>query len=144
MRGIAILLLIVLFFSLCWPAISKWLKRKAMEKADNYLRQAMGMPPREKKKGRTGRSHENDDYYRNAGSSQGYYSGGSGRRDYYHSDHNGSIIPKEYAEDVEYVETKEFSSAEKTFTSSQGTFHESQVSDVEFTEIKVESKESKR
>ena len=45
MRGLGILILIVLFFWLFWPSISRWLKRKAMERAETYIRNKMGMPP---------------------------------------------------------------------------------------------------
>lgn len=129
MRGLGILLLVVVFLVFVWPAISRWLKRKAMDKAEDYLRRSMGMPPRDKnsrKKNSTG-SYSQDRY----------------NHSYQRQDHNRSsarqepIIPKEYAEDVEFVETKDFSSTE-THTSNVNfeSFHESQISDADWTEIK--------
>lgn len=131
MRGLGILILAVLFIWLVWPYIARWLKRKATERAEDYLRASMGLPPRDKKKRRTS-AQENTDFRqysqrqrRNPFSHEGYG-----------SDH---IIPPEYAEDVEFTETIDYSSTRtetsQTHTSSS-TYHESQISDVEFTEIK--------
>lgn len=51
-----------------------------------------------------------------------------------------SIIPKEYAEDVEYVEIKEFTRVREEEISADGktkrVYTESQVSDAEWVEIK--------
>ena len=136
MRGVAILILCVLFFWLCWPAISRWLKRKAMERADSYLRNMMGMPPREKSnKKKTGN--------RAASEERSYYDTGS-----YYKKNNRSrnpsghepLIPKEYAEDVEFVETIDHS--EKIHIKSETVnenYKESQISDAEFTEIKIKN-----
>ena len=129
MRGLGILILIVVFFWLIWPIIARWLKRKAIERAENYMRASMGMPPRDKKKNRK------EDSYRNENS---YYD--RQRRNPFGSDSytREPLIPKEYAEDVEFTETKEYSkstsdsSDNKSFTS----YHESQISDAEWTEIK--------
>ena len=86
-----------------------------MEKAEAYLRSKMGMPPpsrnkksNSKRKTRpTARSHE-------------------------------PIIPKEYAEDVEFTETINYSQNDVRFDSKPTveTYHESQISDAEWTEIK--------
>lgn len=50
----------------------------------------------------------------------------------------GPIIPKEYAEDVEFTEIMEFQDTTIVDESGSGTrvYRESQVSDVEFVEIK--------
>lgn len=138
MRGLGILLLIVLFFSLCWPRISRWLKRKAMERADDYLRNAMGMPPREKpgKKNRKNNFGREKEYDPSAFYSRRKRSDNGNSRE--------SIIPKEYAEDVEFVETKSFSSStEYTKTENSESYHESQISDAEWTEIKNTSANKK-
>lgn len=133
MRGIGILILVVLFFWLCWPAISRWLKRKAMEKAENYMRQAMGMPPREKSRRK--------DSYRNGGENR---RGGEYRHNpYAESGRKGNthepctVIMRQYAEDIEFVEIKDYSSetVKKTVISTE-SFRESQVSEAEWTEIK--------
>ena len=126
MQGIAILLLIVLL--ICWvgPRIKRWLQRKAMEKAEDYMRQTFGMPPREnsrKSKKRDKKQQETN----NRGRTQRPY-----------SSHAGPIIPKEYAEDVEFVEIIDYSSSEIRMEKKGETkiYHESQISDVEWTEIK--------
>ena len=131
MRGLGILILVVVFFWLVWPAISKWLKRKAMERTEDYLRRSMGMPPRDRKKERN----------RKSGSQYQSSFGERERRNPFGPDSytNEPLIPKEYAEDVEYVETKEFSSTTEYHRKSDGNskvYHESQISDVEWTEIK--------
>ena len=115
MQGLGILILIVLFLWLFWPPISRWLKRKAMLKAEAYVRSKMGMPPpppheRKEKKGSRNRQQPKP---------------------------HEPLIPKEYAEDVEYTETIEYSETqigEKTKTTVKYT--ESQISDAEWTEIK--------
>ena len=133
MRGLGILILVVLFLWLVWPYIARWLKRKATERAEDYLRASMGMPPRDKKN----RKKAN---YRNSEEEQTYYQ--RQRRNPFSKDRytKGPIIPPEYAEDVEFTETIDYSSeTHKTHTTASGettSFHESQISDVEFTEIK--------
>ena len=105
MRGLGILILIVVFFWLIWPMISRWLKRKAMERAEDYMRQSMGMPPRDKKKRarNEGSSTQNQDTY--------YYQ--RQRRNPFREDRSKEpLIPKEYAEDVEFTETKDYSTTE--------------------------------
>lgn len=131
MQGLGILILIVVFIWLIWPMISRWLKRKAMERAEDYMRAQMGMPPRNKKNDRTGKK---EDY-----SSQNFYQQRQ-RKNPFGPDRytNEPIIPKEYAEDVEFTETKDYSSREKEKTTSDKieNYHESQISDVEWTEVK--------
>lgn len=118
MKGFAIIILIVIFFWLIWPLLSRWLKRKAMQKMENYIRASMGMPPnynsRRKNKNKSEKSRQP------------------------HPSRPEPLIPKEYAEDVEYVETIDYSN-EKTVRETANnieTYHESQISDVEWTEIK--------
>ena len=131
MRGLGILILIVVFFWLVWPAISRWLKRKAMQRAEDYMRASMGMPPRDKKKNKYNKEQKN--------SSDNFYYQRQRRNPFGNDSYsNQSIIPKEYAEDVEFTETKEFSNSEEQKSSSRNinTYHESQISDAEWTEIK--------
>lgn len=132
MKGLGILILIVVFFWLVWPAISRWLKRKALQRAEDYMRASMGMPPRDKK-------NKARDKFNSYSSSRGSYSGNK-RRNPFGADRysNEPIIPKEYAEDVEFTETKDFSETEhfRHDTSTGETYHESQISDAEFIEIK--------
>ena len=129
MQGLGIIILIVVFFWLVWPVISRWLKRKAMERAEDYMRSKMGMPPRDKKKNKReqGSSSQNN-YYRQ-----------ERRNPYGHGRYgNEPLIPKEYAEDVEFTETKDFSESQyhREKTGKVETYHESQISDAEWTEVK--------
>ena len=127
MRGLGILILVVVFFWVVWPWISKWLKKKAAEKAEDYVRRSMGMPPRDHKKKTTGYESQ-EQYYRRQ------------RRNPFGPDRytDEPIIPKEYAEDVEFTETKEFSADTSRFRSENKveTYHESQISDAEWTDVK--------
>lgn len=133
MRGLGILILVVVFFWLVWPAISRWLKRKAMERAEDYMRRSMGMPPRDKKRKKSeqdGGSSSGNTYYRKE------------RRNPFGQDRYGKepLIPKEYAEDVEFTETIDYSETETRHTTPDGTtYHESQISDAEYVEIKKHS-----
>ena len=126
MKGLGILLLVVLFFWIVWPRLSRWLKRKAMERAENYVRASMGMPPREKKR-----------RDKNSQNTQGFYNQRQ-RRNPFGPDRytKEPIIPKEYAEDVEFTETIDYSHKEQRSTQSSSSYHESQISDAEWTEIK--------
>lgn len=130
MRGIAILLLVVVFFYFLWPSISRWLKRKAMQKAEDYMRASMGMPPRNKKHNKNnGQTNDNGNFY-----------GERQRRNPFGPDRytKEPIIPKDYAEDVEFVETINYSETEYRRTDAKGSeiYHESQISDAEYVEIK--------
>ena len=130
MRGLGILILVVLFFWLLWPKISRWLKRKAMERAEDYMRASMGMPPRNKKRDK---SRQNKEY-------EGNTSYGRQRRNPFGPERytEEPIIPKEYAEDVEFTEMKDYSESYKNNKEGEKTetYHESQISDAEWTEIK--------
>lgn len=143
MRGFAILTLIVLAIWVLWPYIGRWLRRKSSEKAEDFLRDAMGMPPRpgsrkdrKQRKAQRERQNARGDYYSSGAQSDDRYNrGGYSRSDRYGREE--SILPKEYAEDVEYVETKDYSSAESVKSDKDTRiYHESQVSDAEWTEIK--------
>ena len=131
MKGLAILILIVLFFWIVGPFIMKWAKRKAMERAEDYMRQSMGLPPRHKKKSKFSkqqRQQEKQQYYQRE------------RRNPFGPDAYGKepLIPKEYAEDVEFTETIDYSAHEIKIEKEgdKKIYHESQISDVEWTEIK--------
>lgn len=130
MRGIAILLFVVLFVWLVWPYITRWLKRKAIERAEDYMRASMGMPPRDKKRnGRAREENRRGEYYQRE---ERYRHAGDGKE---------PLIPKEYAEDVEFVETKDYSDTDVRTEGKETrkTYHESQISDAEFVEIKKSS-----
>ena len=117
MRVLGIIILVILFFWFVWPSISRWLKRKAIEKTQEYFWRKMGMPP-------PGKDYDNR--------------GKKGRNQKTASPKKHEpIIPKEYAEDVEFTETLNYSQDIETHrTYSEETYHESQISDAEWTEIK--------
>lgn len=54
----------------------------------------------------------------------------------------GHVIPPEYAEDIAFTEIKAYSDSHSTVDSNNGTteYNESQVSDVEWEEIKIRRK----
>lgn len=140
MRGLGILILVIVFFWVIWPVIARWLKRKAMERAEDYVRASMGMPPREKRK-RGGKKKDNEDF----SGYQSYSSPGGGRerRNPFGPDRytKEPIIPKDYAEDVEFTETIDYSEdhleiKRESSSTSSSVDQESQISDAEWTEIK--------
>lgn len=106
-------------------------------RAEDYLRRATGMPPRpgsrdEKRQQKTSRQTSGA-----SGGRANAYSRRSRQQKRSYRDPNEPIIPREYAEDVEFVETRSYS---ETTIGADGPaprqYNESQVSDVEFVEIK--------
>lgn len=130
MSGFGILILVILFLWIVWPYIARWLKRKAMERAEDYMRASMGLPPRNKKT-RKDNSKQQTGY-------QEYSQQEKFRNSRRYSNTNEPLIPKEYAEDVEFVETRDYSQtdSQKQDKKERINYHESQVSDVEFVEVK--------
>lgn len=124
-----ITILVIFFFfwivyPLVLPYVKRWMQRRLQKKFENMMRQAMGMPPEDdKKKHKRNKKEE-------ASSSQSYNSG------YAHG--KEPIIPREYAEDVEFVEIKTQSESVEIHSDDKGVSYtvESQVSDVEYTIIK--------
>ena len=114
---ILLLILIVIF----WPQIARWLRGFMLRRAESYFRKAVGMPPPPKQHRY---SHRRDDSSKQ-----------SSRKEYGTKE---PIIPKEYAEDVDYVEVKVFQETEIRVDGNPGytDFHESQVTDVEWEEVK--------
>lgn len=53
---------------------------------------------------------------------------------------HSSVIPQEYAQDVEFTEIREYTHIEDTDAGSNPEYAESQVSDVEWEEIKIRKK----
>lgn len=131
--GTLLIILIIIFavLPLLRRWLTPWLQRFAARKTEDFIRRQMGMPPRDKKAERKAQNEARK--AQNARrSSQG------SRRHTQPSDE--PIIPKEYAEDVEFVEIKEFESTEVAAESADGkqktVYRESQVSDAEWVEIK--------
>ena len=142
-----VVIVIVVFF-LIWlifgSRINAWIRRKIARflanRTEDYIRKATGMPPRDKSK--SSREKESSGGSRRESATRAYRSSRSSR-EYY--DPSGPIIPKEYAEDVEFIEIKEFSQTDidaRFSDNSRVEYHESQVSDVEWVEIKPSGEET--
>jgi len=134
-----IALIIILLILLFWPYIMKWVGRFMARRAEDYLRRATGMPPRPgSRAARKEESRRKADRQDGRRSYRSYRSGGSRG---YERDSDGPIIPREYAEDVEFVETKDYSestiSDDRDGIRKETRYRESQVSDVEWEEIKT-------
>lgn len=121
-------LLFIIILFLCWPLITRWLRGFMARRMEDTIRKMAGMPPRkEEEKSRRRRERERT-------GRKGKGSGGSGGKS-----GGGPIIPREYAVDVEFTETIDYS--EEIVIGEEGhhrrvEYHESQVSDVQFVEIK--------
>lgn len=95
MTFIAIILLIIIVWLVFGETIKRALYGFLARKAEDSLRRSMGMPPRKEQKKNRRQRQENS-----SGRSAAYHA--TGRSD-------GPVIPKDYAEDVEYVEIKSYS-----------------------------------
>lgn len=127
-----LIILLVLFVLL--PLLRRWLQplfvRYARRKAEDFIRRQMGVPPVSKEERKARRRQEKA---RREGNFYGNVRGSYG------ADTEDSVIPKEYAEDVEFVEIKEFSQEEiasdRKGNTSREYYHETQISDAEWEEI---------
>ncbi len=127
MSGLLILILIFIGVPIVWRWIKPYFFRWMQRRTEDYMRNAMGMPPRDRSNSRTGSRQS----YSSSASS-------SGRRARSRGYSSGPLIPKEYAVDVEYTEIRSYSS-EETIASDGKTVRysvESQVSDAEIIEIR--------
>lgn len=115
----ALLVIILLIFGLpyLWRLLSPLLMRWAQRRAQSYFRRAMGMPPEDDRGSRRSSAGDRDRY-------------GSRpvRRE--------PVIPKEYAEDVEFTESRTYSETTIADEGRVSYVSESQVSDAEIIEIK--------
>ena len=123
MTGLLILFLLIIGVPYLWRWLKPYFYRWAQRRTEDYIRSAMGMPPRDKSGSRRRQSPPPPPPY--GRSSRGYAD-------------EGPIIPKEYAEDVEWTEVRSYS--EETRIASDGksarVITESQVSDAEIIEIR--------
>lgn len=127
MTGLLVLILLIFGVPYLWRLLRPYFFRWMQRRTENYFRSAMGMPPRDRS--RTS-SRQSSSY----GRSQ--YRGDSSRRSRRQS--SGPVIPKEYAEDVEFTEIRSYSE-ESVIAGDGGKVRyssESQVSDAEILEIK--------
>lgn len=125
MTGFLILILLVVglpyLFRLLRPYILRWMQRRM----DRYVRNAMGVPPDEKRHDRRRRRQETPPPHPRQS----------------RSGESEPLIPKEYAEDVTFTEIHSYS--EDAVIADRGDHQrvkvESQVSDAEIIEIKSPS-----
>lgn len=133
MTTLIVILIIIAFFMFVWPRLvphlRAWAMRRAQRKMENYIRQAMGMPPEDDKN----KKHTTKRQTASRTDSRSHY----GDR-HYVRDADEPIIPREYAEDVEFEEIKN-QSEETRIHSEDGEVAyttEEQVSDAEYTIIR--------
>ncbi len=133
MSGLLILILIFIGLPIIWRWLKPYFFRWMQHRTEDYVRNAMGMPPRDKSKNRSG---SRQSYYSSGAHSSGSYGQGRQRGRY----SSGPLIPKEYAVDVEYTEIRSYSSDETIASSGNSVRYkvESQVSDAEIIEIRKE------
>ena len=145
MTAVIIIVIIILVWLIFGARIRAWLTRRInnfiANRTEDFIRKAAGMPPRDKSESKRRKTERTGDE-RTRRSSQRRR--GRSRDDYYSQ---GPIIPKEYAEDVDFVEIKEFyqTDIEARFNDKETVeYHESQVSDVEWVEIKTDDAISRK
>lgn len=134
MTFVVILIIVILIWSLFGQRISQWIRAQMMGKFEDSLRAQMGMPSR--KEERRQRKQAEKEARRSGGFSSNERYSQTGGSPYQHRP--DSIIPKEYAEDVEFVEYKDYSASAEVSSDGAGTRIkvEEQVEDAEFVEIK--------
>lgn len=126
-HSMGVFLIILLILALLWPYIMRWMRGYLMRKAEDRLRQMMGAPPRQEER-RQNRQRRDD-------------SRRGDTRPRRSNPHPAQAM-KEVAEDVRYTEIIDYSESTSTVDVQEenGTrrreYHEEQVEDVKFTEIK--------
>lgn len=123
MTGLIVILLLVFGFPYIWRILKPYLIRWAQRRTEAYMRKAMGMPPH------GGQPRAQEEYFRRR-----RYASDRRRRG------GAPIIPKEYAEDVEFTEIHSYAESASADTRHKMRFsYESQVSDAEIIEIEKDS-----
>lgn len=138
----AFILICILIWVLFGESIKKWAQRRMIQKMEDAIRAQMGMPSsKEERRRKAGQQSPRNarQYSKNA-----FYTPGPNANAPSNQSIGSIIIPKEYAEDVEFTEYREFSQkatiiSEKdprTGRSHSRVVIESQISDVEYVEFK--------
>ena len=138
MTFLLVLLIIIAVWLIFSPYIKPWLRRRAERKLADYLRAQMGMPT-EKETRRARR--EADRHRTTSGNKKGFWTRPAYNASASSQHAPDELIPREYAVDVEYTEIKQFSQTTigKDAPEGKSFVTESQVSDVEYTEIKIKN-----
>lgn len=133
-------LIILILIVILWPWITKWAKGFMSHRAEDAIRRMMGMPSRKEEQ----RRRKENEKKQAATSQRNRRQAAEQERE---ADRKEAVRSmKENAVDVEYTEYKEFSQTEIAVEDSEGNtriYTESQVTDVEFVEIKEPKNESK-
>ncbi len=113
---------------LFWPQITRWLQRFMARRAEDMVRKMAGMPTRKEEEERRRKRQESARQQQQ-------------RRQHDYSGTSEDIVRRmqAYAEDVDFVETKDYSGtgmSEDDGKRNKRIYCESQVSDAEYTEIK--------
>lgn len=143
MNVIIFLLILFLIWIIFGRQIRQWFAGFMARRTEDFLRKAAGLPPRPGSKEDRRRKRRQNGY---SSDSQGRpFSSYDSQRNRHGNNKNPDepLIPKEYAEDVEFVETISYSQTTIGVEESNGqrtVYHESQVSDVEWEEIKIRKK----
>lgn len=135
-------LLIVIIVIICWPWISKWIKGFMSRRAEDAIRRMMGMPSR-KEEQRRRKEQSNSNTNRRRDKAKSTQTPAQERE----ADRKEALRSmKENAVDVEYTEYREFSQTEIAVEDGEGNKRvctESQVTDVEYIEIREADNQKK-
>ena len=118
-----------------WPQITRWIHRFMARRAEDMVRKMAGMPSRKEEE----RRRKQQEKRQRASGSRSNYSRDPRSGGYAANPEEVVHNMQQYAEDVEFVETKEYSETEIREDDTKGNeriYRESQVSDVEYIEIK--------
>ena len=139
MTFLIIILITIALWLIFAPYIRPWLQRRAQQKMADFLRRQMGMPTEKEQRRAEKEAERREEHERR----HGVWSRPPRKANTDMRTGRKPIIPAEYAEDVEFVEIREFrqrSILEEDEASRKHRRHtvitESQVSDVEYTEIR--------
>lgn len=135
-----VLLVIFILLALLWPYVSKWIgpvvQRWMVGRFEDQMRRMAGMPTRKEERKMRKKAEKQR---RAAGEADGW-SAFRNRRSSAPGPGAKPIIPKEYAEDVEFVEVKSYSEQTEIKVEDTGSgsriVEESQIEDAEYIEIK--------
>lgn len=122
--GVFLIILVAIF--LLWPWIVKWLRGYMARRAEDMMRRMAGMPPRKEEERRRREQNRERRSERK-------------RREAERRAEEGLRSMREYAEDVEFTEVREFSEStiiDQEESGKRRVYSESQVSDAEYTEIR--------
>lgn len=139
MTFLIIILITIAFWLIFAPYIRPWLQRRAQQKMEDFLRRQMGMPTEKEQRRAAKEAERREEHERR----HGVWSRPSRKSDSDMRPRREPIIPAEYAEDVEFVEIREFKQRSILEDDDESRTHrrhtvitERQVSDVEYTEIR--------